>query len=219
MEQESEGRIPFLDMMLTKNDGKLDFSIYRKPTFTGLGINFLSECYSQYKINSIKTLVYRAYSLSSSYLNFHLEIEFLRKYFNENGFNSEIFDRIVNSFLSSLYENKKKSHGPEKKILYVRFPFLSNNFNKLLLSQLRKLLDTNVPHITLKLAFFNNHKIKSYFKNKDTLPVAMRSMVVYCFTCAKCSLAYIGSTNKILSLRVNEHHGNSSRNNNLVLAR
>ena len=67
LEQESEGRIPFLDMMVYKNSGKLNFSVFRKPTFTGLGINFLSECFTQYKINSIKTLVHRAFKLSSSF--------------------------------------------------------------------------------------------------------------------------------------------------------
>ena len=50
LEQESEGRIPFLDIMIDRNSGRLDFSVFRKPTFTGIGINFLSECFTQYKI-------------------------------------------------------------------------------------------------------------------------------------------------------------------------
>ena len=83
--------------------------------------------------------------------------------------------------------------------------------NKVLMHHLKKLTEINIPHLNLKLAFFNNHKIKSYFKHKDSLPTAMGSLVVYCFTCAKCSLAYIGSTKKMLSLRVDEHRGFSSR--------
>ena len=77
--------------------------------------------------------------------------------------------------------------------------------------KLKSVVDDNTPHLKLKIAFFNNHKISSYFKQKDTLPSALKSMVVYCFTCAKCSLAYIGSTKKMFSLRVNEHQGISSR--------
>ena len=83
--------------------------------------------------------------------------------------------------------------------------------NKVLMHHLKKLTEINIPHLNLKLAFFNNHKIKSYFKHKDSLPTAMGSLVVYCFTCAKCSLAYIGSTKNMLSLRVHEHQGISSR--------
>ena len=96
LEQESEGRIPFLDIMIDRNSGKLDFSVFRKPTFTGLGINFLSECFTQYKINSIRTLVHRAYNLSSSLLSFHIETEFLKTYFSDNSFNPDIFYKVVN---------------------------------------------------------------------------------------------------------------------------
>ena len=211
LEKESERKIPFLDMMVERSNGKLDFSVFRKPTFTGLGINFLSECYHQYKINSIRTLIYRAYNLSSSFLSFHNEIELLRKYFNNNGFSSDLFYRVTKKFLNSVYEEKPKTMGPEKKTIYVRFPFLSDYFNKLLCKKLKTTMDNQLPHVNLRLAFFNNHKIKSYFKHKDSLPTAMRSLVVYCFTCAKCSLAYIGSTKKMLSFRVDEHRGFSSR--------
>ena len=96
-------------------------------------------------------------------------------------------------------------------MVYIRFSFFSNNMNNLLSKKLKSVVDNDIPHIQIKLAFFNNHKIRSYFKHKDSLPTAMKSMVVYCFTCAKCSLAYIGSTKKMLSLRVNEHQGISSR--------
>ena len=80
-----------------------------------------------------------------------------------------------------------------------------------MIKKLEDVVGNNIPHINLKFAFFNNHKIRSYFKHKDSLPAAMRSLVVYSFTCAKCSLAYLGSTKKMFSLRVNEHRGISSR--------
>ena len=67
--------------------------------------------------------------------------------------------------------------------------------NNLLSKKLKSVVDNYIPRIQMKLAFFfNNYKIKSYFKHKESLPTAMKSMVVYSFTCAKCSLAYIGST-------------------------
>ena len=113
-------------------------------------------------------------------------------------------------FLNSVFETQPKSSDPEKKIVYIRFSFLSNNMNNLLPKKLKSVIDNNIPHIQMKLVFFNR-KIRSYFKHKDSLPIAMKSLVVYCFTCAKCSLAYIGSTKKMFSLRVNEQQGISSR--------
>ena len=114
IERESEGRIPFLDLMITKNADKLDFSIFRKPTFTWLDLNFLRDCYKQYKLNSMRTLVYRAFNLSSSFLSFHHEIEFLRKYFTENGYNSDIF-----------YQKPSiTEEGLEIHFIYISMPFV-----------------------------------------------------------------------------------------------
>ena len=94
--------------------------------------------------------------------------------------------------------------------MYVRFPFISDRLNKLLMKELESLTKNYAPHLRINLAFFNSHKIRSYFKHKESLPDALRSMVVYRFTCAKCSLAYIGSTKKIFSLRIDEHRGFNS---------
>ena len=156
-------------------------------------------------------MIYRAYNLSSNFLNFHKEIEYLRVYFYNNGFNINTFYSIVGKFLDSIYYSKKVEFGPVKKIVYIRFPFLSDPINKYLSIKLQNININHFLHMHLRLAFYNDHKIRTYFKIKESLPVAMRSSVVYIFTCAKCSLAYIGSTKKMLTLRVDEHRGISSR--------
>ena len=62
MEKENQGRLPFLNILIQKSDNRLETSVYRKPTFSGLGINFLSACSFKYRINSILTLIHRAYN-------------------------------------------------------------------------------------------------------------------------------------------------------------
>ena len=42
---------------------------------------FFNYCPLIYKINAIKTLLHRAYKLSSKYLNFAEELEYLRDFF------------------------------------------------------------------------------------------------------------------------------------------
>ncbi|XP_069981900.1 uncharacterized protein [Penaeus vannamei] len=63
-ETQQNNQLPFLDMYVTNDNGRFHTSIYRKPTFTGLGLHFLSNIPYIYKINSIKTLITRAYNLS-----------------------------------------------------------------------------------------------------------------------------------------------------------
>ncbi|XP_069970995.1 uncharacterized protein [Penaeus vannamei] len=59
-------QLPFLNTYVTIDNGRFHTSIYRKPTFTGLGLHFLSNIPYIYKINSIRTLITRAYNLCSN---------------------------------------------------------------------------------------------------------------------------------------------------------
>ena len=81
IEKERDNKLPFLDLLISKTNNKIDTSIYRKETFTGLGINYLSACYEKYKTNAILTLLHRAYSLSSNYVHFNRKVEFLQNIF------------------------------------------------------------------------------------------------------------------------------------------
>ena len=69
----------------------------------------------------------------------------------------------------------------------------------------------HLPQIDLQLAINNNYKISSFFKSKDKLPNGLCSSIVYLFTCSNCSLEYIGSSIRNLTVRVDEHRGVSSR--------
>ena len=89
MEAETEGKLAFLDLLIGKTGGQLTSSIFRKPTFSGLGTSFFSYCHINFKLNSIKTLLHRAYTLSSNYQYFHDEVIFLRKYFYNNGYSTQ----------------------------------------------------------------------------------------------------------------------------------
>ena len=109
--------------------------------------------------------------------------------------------------------NRSSQYGPKKKDFYVKVPFVSNSINKIITEDFKKIFDRYIPHIKIHFVFYSNFKIKSFFKIKESLPRALKSLVVYRFTCPKCSLGYIGSTKKSLSLRVKEHHSISARTN------
>ena len=56
---------------------------------------FYSFCFHNFKLNSIKTLVHRAYNISSNYFLFHLELEFLKQYFFNNSYPRHILDTHI----------------------------------------------------------------------------------------------------------------------------
>ena len=65
IDTEKDSKLTFVDIMTTKENDKFVHSIYRKPTFSGLGVSFSGYCHSSFKINAIKALLHRAFHLSS----------------------------------------------------------------------------------------------------------------------------------------------------------
>ena len=80
-EEEDHGRLPFLDCMVSRTCDRFTTSVYRKPTFSGLGLSFFSFSPIIYKINSIKTLIFRANNISSTFTSLNKEISKLVAYF------------------------------------------------------------------------------------------------------------------------------------------
>ena len=127
IETEHENKLPFLDILISKRENNVDLGIYRKATFTGLGVNFMSACYENFKLNTFNTLFFRAYRLSSTYEHFDKEICFLKKFFNANGFTDNVFYGKVRKFLDKIYTPITKKHGCPKLNLYFRIPYLRDN--------------------------------------------------------------------------------------------
>ena len=82
-DNEVDCKLPFLDMCIERKDNKLLTSIYRKPTFTGLLSKYDSFAPILYKKNLISTLVFRAFKLSSDYIKFNTDINFVKKSLTE----------------------------------------------------------------------------------------------------------------------------------------
>ena len=73
-ELEKDGRLPFLDIEITRSNGRFSTSVYRKPTFTGLFTNFHSFVPLAYKRSLVCCLLHRIFHLCSSYENFHVQL-------------------------------------------------------------------------------------------------------------------------------------------------
>ena len=124
-ELESEGQLSFLDVQVIKNTstGLLETSVYRKKTFTGLSLNFFSCEPLKYKINAIKTLVYRSFHICSSFIKFHFENEFLLNFFHNNCYPKHLIFKEFRVFLNKIFNNSTPKITVQKKFLYLSFPY------------------------------------------------------------------------------------------------
>ena len=209
VEHEKDNSLPFLDTLVVRDGNHISTSVFRKATFTGLGTNFLSFIPEQFKINSIKTLLFRGFKVCSNWHLFHIEIEFLKTFFLNNGYPPHIFYKTLKTFLNKVHT---KTPPPKEKptIRYISLPYygiLSFDTRK----KLEKILKLGYPDILFRFIFTNPCTIGSQFRHKEKVPSHLTSNIVYLFTCLHCKMRYIGETHRNLSLRIPEHLGLSPR--------
>ena len=178
-ELEEDAMLSFLDVTITRINNVFETSVFRKKTFTGLGSHYLSIEPWLYKINAIRTLIFRAYNLSSSYLHFTKEIDFLKNYFHENGFPSGIFYRYVRLFLSKIYHPIPTITTVKKHTIYVSFPYFGYISDKLR-KEIRICVEGLYPQIDLRLAFKNSFSIGSFsnIRTQCLLPFVLMSYIL-----------------------------------------
>ena len=205
-EIERDGKLPFLDIDISRSDRKFATSVYRKPTFTGLFTNFNSFIPLAYKQNLVSCLIHRIFNLCSSYENFHTQLEVVRKLFNSNGFPSQMFDRIVRRLLDHTFDPRPPVLTATKKIIYFCLPFTGIHSLQIR-TQINRLCNAAFPHLDIRFVFRSSRRISSFFPFKDKVPKYLRSSVVYLFKCRCCSASYVGQTTRHLHTRISEHLG------------
>ena len=93
--------------------------------------------------------------------------------------------------------------------MYVSLPLINNkDFYK----ELRNIVSSHVPVVSLNLLCINKMTIRSSFNVKEKLDPLMTSGVIYLFNCPRCDLGkYVGSTRRLLKVRIDSHKGVSYR--------
>ena len=212
METESQNKLAFLDILITRRSNKFHTSIYRKPTFTSLSTNFFSFVPINFKANAIKTLLYRAYHLCSTWADIHKEIHFLSEFFKANSFPDFLLPKLFNKFLNQVYQPSEPNYNVPKLKLHFSFPYLGSNLTPLLEKELNKTLSKLLPFVDFKFIFCNPLTIGSLFRFKDSIPELMRSNLVYLYKCPCCKQGrYVGCTQRRLQVRICSHRGISYR--------
>ena len=74
-------------------------------------------------------------------------------------------------------------------------------------SELSKVLASAYPHISIRIVFRPSCRVSTSFPFKDRIPIALRSHVVYQFTCQCCSALYVAQTRRHIHTRISEHMG------------
>ncbi|KYN13632.1 hypothetical protein ALC57_14177 [Trachymyrmex cornetzi] len=183
-------------------NGKLEFNLYHKTTFSGRYLSFLSLHPLSQKRGVLMSMVDRAFLLSHPKYHYNNFI-FIIKIFLENDYPLKFIFDTINSRLGSLFKHKTlkqtdNSNNDEKITSWFTIPFLPYIYDKFK-SIVKK--DSNV-----RLSFFSLNKLDGIIKaQKDVLPHDSKKNVVYKINCKDCNASYVGQTGRKLKTRINEH--------------
>ena len=203
-EVEKDNCLPFLDVDVFRENGKLSTSVHRKDTFSGVFTNFKAFLPDVYKKGLVATLLHRAYTINSSFLTLHAEVEKLKTIFKKNGYPANFIDRCILKFFNKMYRKRDPVHTVPKKDLVITLPFLGS-ISWTVKNELVRTASNIVPFCNVKVVFKSSSRISSFFKFKDNFPKSLLSGVIYHYHCARCTSSYIGSTKRFWLKRLEEH--------------
>ena len=204
MELADKGLLQFLGINVKVNDGKIDTSVYRKNTNKGLLLHYQSSVDVKYKKALVRTMLYRAYRISSSWTHLHEECRKLRDIFQNLCYPESLLNALIKSTLQNLYQPEStmtRRPTDEMKIPIV-LPFKTGKDSSNLRSELKILSEKT--KITIAPVFTSRKLSDHLRKCEPKHPLISKSLVVYEYKCA-CDMRYVGYTSRHLHERVLEH--------------
>ena len=116
--------------------------------FLDVGIN---------RINNSFSLVHRAYAICSNYIDFDIELSYLRNFFSGNRYPQYLFDKFVSKYLNSIHAPHERKLTVPKFEIFLSLPYLGDsslNCKK----ELNSLINKFYPQVKLNF-IFKNYKL------------------------------------------------------------
>lgn len=190
MEIESDGHLPFLDVLVTRYpDGKLGHTVYRKPTHTDRYLNALSHHHPAHKQAVINTLVQRAFSISEPEA-LSSELRHVTHTLIHNNYRAHDIHRTI-----SRHYNPKAKGETKPSISTAFLPYIQG-----ITDRIGKVLHKH----NIKTIFRPHSKISDLLPSVKDKIAPLLSQGVYRIPCS-CGSVYIGETKRPISVRVSEH--------------
>ena len=195
-EKECNRTLPFLYVLVEKNDHEFVTSIHRKPTFTGQYIRWNSFCPMKRKTNLISTFVHRALVICSK-STLQNELSSICSILINNDYPEAVINAVITKKINQCH--RPTQLGPKKYPVYLHLPWLGNvsmRYKMQIKTALKRCYFAVEPCIV-----YTTRQLLPVAK-KDVLPAFHQSSIVYQFLC-HCDSRYVGRTSQRLQQRIN----------------
>ncbi|XP_055527924.1 uncharacterized protein LOC129720461 [Wyeomyia smithii] len=198
VEKEVEGKLPFLDLLITRKDNnKLKFGIYRKPTSTDRYITADSNHFGGQKQAAFHSMAHRIFNIPMEEQEFLAEKETIYKAAELNGYDKQFVDKILRKHERKKHRRDATTLIPEnEEIRRVSLPFYPTITNPL--KHTLRRYGINIAHKSV-------NTLRELLVNlKDKVPQDEQAGI-YKIPCKDCDAVYIGQTRRKVKVRLKEH--------------
>ena len=197
--EDSEGTLPFLDVLIKNSEGKFTFSWYHKQNWSGSILHFNSFVPHKWKSGLLKGYKHRLLKICSPD-NIALAINELTATFKQNGYPDRF---ITENFIDfNPTEKLTKSQLVSKKPVTITLPFLGDESSNIWKIRIKKYVESTYP--AARVIFFWKTEKAFNYSTKDKIEDIHTPGVVYQFTC-NCIETYVGRTERQLGERIRQH--------------
>ena len=178
-EEERDGKIPFLDVLLIRKNNTFETTVYRKPTNKGIYLHWNSFAPETWKRGTLRSIINRAYDICSNDEFLRLELSRIKHDFIKiNGYPNWVFNQIHQKVIESREISTNKLNSIEdspaeditlentKKVHIISLPYKGEKGQNIMKS-LNNTLSNVLPdrHVT-KIAC-TGKKLGLFFSIKD----------------------------------------------------
>lgn len=198
VEKEAEGKLPFLDLLITrKEDDTLKFGIYRKPTSTDRYITSDSNHFGAQKQAAFHSMSHRLFNIPMEKAEFEAERRKIREAAALNGYDEAFINKILRKHARKKFRQDTTSLEPEKEeVTRISMPFHPKITN---------VLQGALKHHGFKIVYKSANTLRDRLcALKDKVPQEEKSGI-YEIPCKNCPAVYIGQTRRKLKVRLKEH--------------
>lgn len=197
MEKEQNSALPFLDVLVKRQNGHIQTSVYRKPTHTGQYLHQQSNHSAATKEGIIRTLYNRAASICNSEELLQAEVDNLIRDLQQNGYSEKLIRDTITKYKNKTFSQTKDN---QQNHTFMTLPYIKGISEKIR----RIAKDYNI-----KVAFRSDKTLRSLL-TKTKPENNLHKNCIYQIPC-ECGEVYIGETKRPLDIRVKEHKTHTER--------
>ena len=222
-ECEQQKKIPFLDVLVKRrDDGRLDTTVYRKPTNNNVYIHWRSYGPRQWKTGTLSGIIRRAYIICSTKEDLTTELDFIKHVCTAiNGYPEYLVNSMLLKFedrnktrpemettVVTSTESTETEEDNNKPMIILKIPF-RGDMGQTLVKRLDTSLNQTLQDSLKYRIVHTGSKISRHFSLKDKVSDHHLSNIIYRYQCLnkRCTEGYVGETGRRKANRSGEHAG------------